>query len=317
MGFMLDDDERSRILATDSESAACIFSCLSAEDFNSSPTQSASRFVIYFGDLSEKEASEYRGAWSHILRTVKDARQKYENTSLSKYWWRFKRPTKDLYEAIWREDRVLVCPVVTKYLSFAWIRSKTILLNRVYAFVGATDTDFMVLQSGLYNAWAWNWSGRLKGDMQYAPTDCFDNFPFPLSSPSVLSIAAIAIEYSQHRAAIMLSRSDGLTSTYNRFHDPSNTSGDIQKLRDLHVEMDNAVAAAYGWDDLDLGHGFHETKQGLRFTISETARREVLSRLLKLNHARYAEEVARGLHDKKRGIENAKRATNAHPRLFD
>jgi hypothetical protein len=62
--------------------------------------------------------------------------------------------------------------------------------------------------------------------------------------------------------------------------------------------MDNAVAAAYGWQDIDLGHDFHETKQGLRYTISETARREVLDRLLLLNHERYAEEVAQGLHDK-------------------
>ena len=94
---------------------------------------------------------------------------------------------------------------------------------------------------------------------------------------------------------MMLARQEGLTETYNRFHDPDETAEDIQKLRDLHVEMDNAVAAAYGWTDLDLGHGFHETKQGLRFTISEPARREVLARLLKLNHERYAEEVAQGL----------------------
>lgn len=49
-----------------------------------------------------------------------------------------------------------------------------------------------------------------------------------------------------------------------------------------------------------LGHDFHNTKQGIRFTISETARREVLDRLLELNHQRYAEEVAQGLHDKKK-----------------
>ena len=97
----------------------------------------------------------------------------------------------------------------------------------------------------------------------------------------------------------MLSRQEGLTKTYNRFHNPDESAADIQTLRDLHVEMDKAVAAAYGWDDLDLGHGFHETKQGTRFTISESARREVLARLLKLNHERYAEEVAQGLHDKK------------------
>ena len=96
----------------------------------------------------------------------------------------------------------------------------------------------------------------------------------------------------------MLHRLEGLTKTYNRFHDPSETSADIAELRRLHVEMDQAVAAAYGWADLDLGHGFHTTKQGLRYTISEAARRTVLDRLLALNHERYAEEVRLGLHDK-------------------
>ena len=67
---------------------------------------------------------------------------------------------------------------------------------------------------------------------------------------------------------------------------------------ELHKEMDEAVARAYGWEDLVLGHGFHETKQGLRYTISEEARREVLGRLLQLNHERYAEEVKMGLHEK-------------------
>ena len=84
-----------------------------------------------------------------------------------------------------------------------------------------------------------------------------------------------------------------LTDCFNRFHDRSEPSSDVQELRDVHLELDNAVAAAYAWCELDLGHGFHETKQGIRFTISESARREVLARLLKLNHERYAEEVAR------------------------
>ena len=119
----------------------------------------------------------------------------------------------------------------------------------------------------------------------------------------------------------MLNRQEGLTKTYNRFHDPEESSADIQKLRDLHVEMDNAVAAAYGWSDLDLGHGFHETKQGTRFTISEAARREVLARLLKLNHERYAEEVAQGLHDKKKGKavktpRKSKGKASSEPSLF-
>ena len=78
----------------------------------------------------------------------------------------------------------------------------------------------------------------------------------------------------------MLANQEGLTKTYNHFHDPHEHSADIVKLRELHKEMDEAVAHAYGWDDLELEHGFHETKQGLRYTISEAARREVLDRLL-------------------------------------
>ena len=69
--------------------------------------------------------------------------------------------------------------------------------------------------------------------------------------------------------------------------------------------MDRIVCDAYGWDDLDLGHGF-DTVPYLpendceRFTISEPARIEVLRRLAELNRQRYEEEVAQGLHGKKK-----------------
>ena len=139
----------------------------------------------------------------------------------------------------------------------------------------------------------------LRTRLRYTPSDCFETFPFPTVNWTRRSASARAITIIARQ--IMLARQEGLTKTYNRFHDPDETTADIQKLRELHVEMDNAVAAAYGWTDLDLGHGFHETKQGIRYTISESARREVLARLLKLNHERYAEEVKQGLHEKKGG----------------
>ena len=102
-----------------------------------------------------------------------------------------------------------------------------------------------------------------------------------------------------HRRHIMLERREGLTLIYNRLHDPDDQSTDIKYLRVLHMQMDQAVAMAYGWSDLDLGHSFHETPQGVRYTLSEPARREVLARLLQLNHERYEEEVRAGLHEKK------------------
>lgn len=129
--------------------------------------------------------------------------------------------------------------------------------------------------------------------------------------------------YHEHRRQVMVARQDGLTKTYNRFHNQDEHSEDVAELRRLHVAMDQAVAVAYGWDDLDLGHGFHQTKQGLRYTISESARRTVLDRLLALNHQRYAEEVALGLHDKgakkpaaKGGKGRSKKVTEQQGELF-
>jgi hypothetical protein len=78
----------------------------------------------------------------------------------------------------------------------------------------------------------------------------------------------------------------------------------IVKLRELHVEMDNAVLDAYGWQDVELKHDFYEVdylpeNDRIRFTIHPDARKEILKRLLELNHRIHAEEVAAGLWDKK------------------
>ncbi|MGH2907716.1 MAG: hypothetical protein ACRDK8_00285, partial [Solirubrobacteraceae bacterium] len=67
----------------------------------------------------------------------------------------------------------------------------------------------------------------------------------------------------------------------------------------------------YGWTDLDLGHDFHETKFGTRFTFAPGPRQEVLDRLLELNHERYAQEVRQGLHGK---TKNTKQASGAGSR---
>jgi hypothetical protein len=169
--------------------------------------------------------------------------------------------------------------------------------------------EYALLQSEIHWEWVLMYGNKLETRPQYTPTDCFETFPFP---ESTTSLEQIGETYYNHRQNIMQTRQEGLTKTYNRFHNPKETDEDIVKLRELHVEMDYAVAAAYGWDDLippaplskgdsgGLNHDFHETKQGLRYTISETARREVLDRLLQLNHQRYQEEVEQGLHDKKK-----------------
>jgi hypothetical protein len=69
----------------------------------------------------------------------------------------------------------------------------------------------------------------------------------------------------------------------------------IHHLRILHKEMDNIVLNAYGWNDIDLEHDFYEMdylpeKDRIRYTIHPSARKEILKRLLQLNHQIYGEE---------------------------
>ena len=73
-------------------------------------------------------------------------------------------------------------------------------------------------------------------------------------------------------------------------HDPHESSEEFGQLRELHKELDQRVTEAYGWTDVDLGHDFHTTKQGIRFTLDDSARCALLERLRELNHVRHEEE---------------------------
>jgi hypothetical protein len=188
---------------------------------------------------------------------------------------------------------------------FEFITPKFVYSDTVIVFPTESFAVFSVLQSSLHVEWAWHRSSTMRdAGIRYTPTDCFETFPFPSDCQPPDEVSNVVLQdigrkYADFRDQAMRERGMSLTQTYNRFHDPADTAQDIAELRTLHCQVDLSVAAAYGWNDLDLDHGFHETKQGLRYTISESARREVLDRLLTLNHQRHAEEVSAGLHHKK------------------
>lgn len=84
--------------------------------------------------------------------------------------------------------------------------------------------------------------------------------------------------------------------------------------------MDNAVAQVQVLPAVGRGHGFHGMGQGTRcYAIGGEARRQVLARLLALNHGRYAEEARAGLHKKKKSETAAKKpkAVQEQGDLFD
>jgi hypothetical protein len=69
-------------------------------------------------------------------------------------------------------------------------------------------------------------------------------------------LEAAGREYYEYRAALMVKNDEGLTKTYNRFHDPAESSAEIARLRELHAAMDRAVLDAYGWVEVPTACGF-------------------------------------------------------------
>jgi hypothetical protein len=137
----------------------------------------------------------------------------------------------------------------------------------------------------------------MKTDINYSPSDVFETLPLPGLTPQMRELGD---RLDIYRRNVMLARRAGLTKTYNLVHDPGCTDTDIVELRVIHTAIDEATVRAYGWDDLldELDHGFHPLGRETRYTVGPAAQREILDRLLELNHERYAEEDAAGLHDK-------------------
>lgn len=307
-GFMLTLDEAADLIRQDENNKQIIFSYLSGEDLNSRPDQSASRKIINFFDwpldrqslpagYNGNAASDFPLCLAIVREKVKPQRDQSKRKVYRERWWQYAEKQTALYESIRHLPATLVIPETTKYCAFAIYPNNVVFSHMTKVITFGTDDVFALLSSSIHEAWVRHYASTLETRLKYTTSDVFETFPFP----DVLSgLSTVGTRYRLARAELMTKCNEGITDTYNRFHDTDETKADVQKLRQLHVEMDLAVAAAYGWSDLDLGHGFHETKQGVRFTISEPARREVLQRLLKLNHERYAEEVKQGLHEKKK-----------------
>ncbi len=314
MGFTMPPDEAAAWIEKDPRNKDVLFPYLNGEDLNSSPTQSPSRWVINFFDWPLEKCRDYPDLLRIVEEKVKPQRLAISgNDSTAKQrreiWWRFTRPTMDLYAAIAGLERVLLMSRVSKYHCQEFGSGCTVWSEQVVVFATDRAAQLSVIQSSIHEAWAARLRSSMRTDPRYTPSDCFDTFPFPrLTVEQEADLERVGESYHEHRRQVMLASGLGLTATYNRFHDPECADAGVVALRELHVEVDRAVRDAYGWSDLDLGHGWVATvskeekkdrKSGMfrtvekttwRYAISEEARKEILSRLLTLNKERYEEE---------------------------
>ena len=165
----------------------------------------------------------------------------------------------------------------------------------------------------------------MKDDLRYTTSDCFDTFPFPTGFETANALERVGHDYYDYRAALMIQNNEGMTRTYNRFHDPDERSADILRLRELHVAMDRSVLEAYGWNDLaehascqflldyedhddELGSSDrHSGKKPWRYRWPDEIRDEVLARLLELNRLRALEEGQVVVEEKAPKMKRAKK----------
>ena len=174
--------------------------------------------------------------------------------------------------------------------------------ERLVLFPLESAAMFCVLQSRTDELWARFFGSSLEDRLTYTPSDCFETFPFPNDWETDRALEGAGQEYYQFRASLLVRNDEGLTKTYNRFHDPYENDPEIAKLRELHAAMDRAVLDAYGWTDIPTDCDFlldyeideeewGSRKKPYRYRWPDNVRDEVLARLLELNAERAAEET--------------------------
>lgn len=243
--------------------------------------RSSDTWVIDFGSLSEEDASLYAAPFQHVLDHVRPARSKDRNEKTRTVWWQYERPRQELRKRLAALSRYIATPVVAKHRVFAWVSSAALPSNLLDAVARDDNTSFGILHSSIHELWALRmctWLG-VGNDPRYTPTTTFETFPFPAGlTPNVLAenyaadsravrIAATAKRLNELREnwlnpPELVARVPEVTAGYPERLIPKDVAAEKQLrkrtltnlynenpswLQHAHRELDEAVAAAYGW----------------------------------------------------------------------
>lgn len=291
-GFVLTSDNAQKMIQKSDTNRQVVRPYLGGEELNSNPDLKPKRFVIDFYLRSESEAQTYLAPFEWVKENVYEERRSSKHGATN--WWRFLRPRPALRKAI--TDRqlreIFVVTRVSNTLMPARVGSDQVIAESIVVIAMQDYSNQAVLSSDVHKFWAINYSSTMRNDTRYSATDAFETFPRPAASEATEHWGHVLDE---ERREIMLRRQLGLTKLYNLVNNPDlpdDADADVARLREIHRQVDRAVADAYGWQDLALNHGFYTYKKITRYSISPAARLEVLDRLLAENHRRAALEEA-------------------------
>ena len=172
---------------------------------------------------------------------------------MKKDFWKFWDKRERFYARMSTTKRILACPSTAKYLIMVFISSDWIPSHSIKLFAFDDFVSLSIMQSSIHEVWARFQSGKLEQRLAYNLSKSFRTFPWPRSMPE----DGPANDLWNLREQISRDENICFTDLYNALHDKGHDVATIQRLRELIVKNDYAVLAAYGWDDLTLGHDFH------------------------------------------------------------
>lgn len=217
---------------------------LTANDIAEDSSQSPSRWIIDFGQQTLEAASNFPRALAIVRDEVKPFRDTVRREGHRKKWWLFGEPRVGMRAALADLSRYAAVGAHGKRMLIAWQDSGTLPSNANMVFAFDDDYSMGVLMSKAHDAWAWEQSSTLKGDLRYTPTTAFMTFPWPdpVTDAHREAIAHASRVLYALRSALCIEHDMGLTKLYNLMDD-----GAFQDLAALHKRLDEAVVDAYGW----------------------------------------------------------------------
>jgi len=245
--------------------------------------------VIDLFGLSENEVrSQFPAIYQWVYERVKPERDVNRRASYRDKWWIHGEARANLRPALAGLPRYIATVETAKHRFFVFLDQSIVPDNKLIA-IALDDAYYLgVLSSHIHGTWALaagSWLG-VGNDPVYVKTTCFERFPFPAADDAQQTcIRALGEQLDAHRKRQQaLYPTLALTDLYNVLEKlrsgaaltgkerQTHEEGLVSILRQLHDELDAAVAAAYGWP-VDLPAA------------------KILQRLVDLNTQRAAEEI--------------------------
>ncbi|MCF4139388.1 hypothetical protein L1856_25415 [Streptomyces sp. Tue 6430] len=287
-GFLLKPDQAQELIKKEPKNKDVLFPYFIGDDLNQRTGAPARRWVINFRDWPREQAAQYADVFAIVEREVKPVRATNKRPARRDRWWQFAERAPQLYESIDGYDKVIAIGQTTSTQLPALMPRSCVFDQTLVIFPTNSYAELAFRSSEFQFWWTVRYGPTRTADLRYTPTTCCA--PLPVTQFSA-ELEALGRELE----ALQKHTNLALTPLSQKIHSSADSTPEIIALREVHRQIDQAVLAGYGWD-LDLEYGFHETRRGIRYTMSPTAQTKVLDRLLQLNHVRYKEELDKGLH---------------------